>query len=125
MLSPLDFLEFSFGCVEPLGLILLITWEQSSLKCIREDTDLSKPLEGEEGVAVAFPLSRAWWASIFNILLAWEDCTGEWSGVAWKMGLIGEGAGKDKLGQPRCLEIVGWTISYHPSFSGTSGCKET
>jgi hypothetical protein len=27
----------------------LITWEQLSLKCIREDTDLSEPLEGEEG----------------------------------------------------------------------------
>ena len=82
--------------------------------------DLSNPLEGEEGGAVDFPLSRAWWASVFNLLLAWEDCTGEWSGVAWAMGLIGIGVGKDKLGQPRCWETVGWIISCHPSFSGIS-----
>jgi hypothetical protein len=75
-------------------------WEQSSLKCIREDMDLSEPLEGEEGATMDFPLSRAWWASLFNILLAWEDCTGEWSGATWTMGLIGGRAGKDKLGQP-------------------------
>jgi len=80
-------------------------WEQSSLKCIREDTDLLEPLEGEEGATMDFPLSRAWWASIFNLwasvfnlLLAWEDCTSEWSGAAWTMGLIGGGAGNVKLG---------------------------
>jgi hypothetical protein len=51
--------------------------------------DLLEPLEGEEGAAVDFPLSRAWWASVFNILLAWEDFTGEWSVATWTMGLIG------------------------------------
>jgi hypothetical protein len=86
-MSPLDFTEFSFSCAEPLGLISLIMWEQSSLKCIWEDTDLSYPLEGEEGAAVAFPLLRAWWASVFNLLLAWEDFIGKWSGEAWAMGL--------------------------------------
>jgi hypothetical protein len=77
---------------------------------------LSEPLEGEEGVAVDFPLSRAWWASIFNLFLAWEDCTGEWSGESWKMGLIDGGAGKDKLGQPRCWETIMQTVPCHPSF---------
>jgi hypothetical protein len=78
----------------------LIKWEQSSLKCIQEEKDLSEPLEGEEGAVVAFPLSSAWWASIFNLLLAWEDFIGEWSGETWTMGFKGGGAGKDKLGQP-------------------------
>jgi hypothetical protein len=77
LFSPLDFLELSFGYAEPLVLISLITWEQSSLKCIREDMDLSDPLEGEEGAAVDFPLSSVWCAYVFNILLAWEDFTGE------------------------------------------------
>jgi hypothetical protein len=54
LLSPFDFPEFASGCIEPLGLISLITWEQSSLKCIREDTDLSDPLEGEEGVGMFY-----------------------------------------------------------------------
>jgi hypothetical protein len=34
-----------------------------------EDTDLSESFEGEEGAVVAFPLSGAWWASVFNLLL--------------------------------------------------------
>jgi hypothetical protein len=122
-LSSFDFPKFALGCVEPLGLISLITWEQSSLKCIREDTDFSELLEGEEGATMDFPLSRAWWALIFNLLLALEDFTGEW-GASWTMGLIGGGEGRDKLGQPRCWETIGWTISFHPSFSGTSGCNE-
>jgi hypothetical protein len=113
------------GCTDPLGLISLITCEQSSLKCIWKDTDLSEPLEGEEGAAMDFPLSRAWWTFIFNLFLAWEDCTDEWSGASWTMGLIGGGAGKDKLVQPQCWDTTGWTISYHPSFSKTSGCNET
>ena len=99
MLSPLDFPEFAFGCAELLGLISLIMWEQSSLKCIREDIDLSEPMEGEEGATMNFPLSRAWCASFFNLLLVWEDYTGEW-GVAWTISLLGGGAGKDKLVQP-------------------------
>ena len=44
--------------------------------------DLSEPLEGEKGETMAFHLSGAWWASVFNLLLAWEDCTGEWAGAA-------------------------------------------
>jgi hypothetical protein len=82
LLSPLDFPEFAFGCAKPLGLISLITWEQLSLKCIHEDTDLSESLEGEEGATVAFPLSSAWWDLVFNLLLAWEDYTSEWLGAA-------------------------------------------
>jgi hypothetical protein len=39
---------------------------------MQEDTDLAESFEGEEGEAVAFPLSGAWWASIFNLFLAWE-----------------------------------------------------
>jgi hypothetical protein len=98
LLSSLDFPEFDFVCADLLGLISLITWEQSSLKCIREHTDLLEPLEGEEGEAVDFPLSSAWWALVFNLLLAWEDCTGEWSWEDWTMGFKGEGVGKDNLG---------------------------
>jgi hypothetical protein len=66
---------------------------------------------------VAFPFSGAWWALVFNLLLAWEDCAGEWAGESWKILLLGRGAGKDKLGQPRSWETVGWTISRHSSFS--------
>jgi hypothetical protein len=50
---------------------------------MREDTDLAESFEGEEGETTDFPLSRAWWASVFNLLLAWEDYTGEWTGAAW------------------------------------------
>jgi len=100
MLSPLDFLEFAFGCAEPLGLISPITWEQSSLKRIREDTDLSELLEGEEGATTTFPLSSAWWASFFNLFLVWEDCTCKLLGETWAMGLTDRGGGKYKLGQP-------------------------
>jgi hypothetical protein len=107
LLSPLDFPEFALGWAEPLGFISLITWEQSSLKCIREDMDLSESSEGEEGATIAFPLSNAWWASVFNLLLAWEDFTSEWLGASWTMGFKGGGAGKVKLGQPRCWETVG------------------
>jgi hypothetical protein len=96
-LSPLDYHEFAFGCADPLGLISFITWEQSSLKCIREDMNLSEALEGEEGATMAFPLLRA---SFFNLLLAWEDFTAKWSGVSWEMGLTGRGVGKHNLGQP-------------------------
>ena len=48
-----------------------------------ENTDLSKPLEGEEGAAMDFPLSGIWWALVFNLLIAWEDFTGEWVGATW------------------------------------------
>jgi hypothetical protein len=89
-------------------------WEQSSLKCIREDMDLSESLEGEEGAGVTFPLSNAWRALVFNLLLAWEDCTGEWLGATWAMGFKDGGAGNVKLGQPRCRGTTGWTISCHP-----------
>ena len=40
---------------------------------MQEDTDLLESFEGEEGVAVAFPLSTALWVSIFNLFLAWKD----------------------------------------------------
>jgi hypothetical protein len=50
---------------------------------MREEIDLSKPLEGEEGDEMDFPLLGAWWALVFNLLLAWEDLTGEWTGEAW------------------------------------------
>jgi hypothetical protein len=49
-------------------------------------------VDGLEGEAVAFPLSSTGCGmSVFNLLLAWEDCTGEttWSGFAF--GLIGGG----------------------------------
>jgi len=62
--------------------------------------DLSESLEGEEGVTMDFPLSDAWWDSVFNLFLAWEDCTSEWLGAYFTMGFKGGGAGKDKLGQP-------------------------
>jgi hypothetical protein len=77
LLSLLYFSEFSLGWAEPLGFMLLITWEQSSLKCIREDTDFSESSKGEEWATIAFPLSNAWWDLVFNLLLAWEDCTGD------------------------------------------------
>ena len=73
LLTHFDLSEFSLGCVEPLGLISLITCEQSSLKCMREDIDLSESFEGEEGATMDFPLLGAWWASVFNLLLTLED----------------------------------------------------
>jgi hypothetical protein len=48
-----------------------------------EDMNLAESFEGEEGPATAFPLSGAWWASVFNLLLAWEDYIGEWTREAW------------------------------------------
>jgi hypothetical protein len=75
-----------------------MTWEQSSLKYIRDDTDLVESLEGEEGEATTFPLSCMWWASILSIFLAWEDCAGECAEEIWKFGLTrGGGAGRDKF----------------------------
>ena len=65
---------------------------------MREDTYLVESFECEEGETTDFPLSGAWWASVFNLFLACEDCTGEWTGAAWTIWLIGGGAGKDKLG---------------------------
>jgi hypothetical protein len=79
---------------------------------MRDEMDLAESLEGEEGEATTFPLSGACWALVFNLFLVWEDCNGECAGVAWTIGLTGGGeAGRDKLGQPRCCETVGWTIS--------------
>ena len=49
---------------------------------MRDEKDLAESFEGEEGAATTFPLSSAWWASIVNLLLVWEDCTGECAGVA-------------------------------------------
>jgi hypothetical protein len=50
-----------------------------------EDTDLAESFEGGEGEAADFPLLGAWSASIFNLFLAWEYCTSEWTGEAWKI----------------------------------------
>jgi hypothetical protein len=80
LLSPHDFHENALRWAEPLGFISLITWEQSFLICIHEDMDLLESLTGEEGATTTFPLLDAWWVSVFNLLLAWEDCTGEWLG---------------------------------------------
>jgi hypothetical protein len=91
-----------------------------------DEMDLAESFDGEEGATVDFPLSGTWWDSFFILLLAWEDCTGECAGATWTIWLIGGGGeGRDKLGQRRCWETVGWTISCHPSFSGTSGCNDT
>ena len=67
---------------------------------MRDETDLAESFEGEEGAAIAFPLSGAWWDSVFNLLLVWEDCTGEWAWEAWTILLTGGGVGRNKLGQP-------------------------
>ena len=50
---------------------------------MQEDTDLTESFEGEEGETMDFPLLGAWLASIFNLFLAWEDCTSEEEGAAW------------------------------------------
>jgi hypothetical protein len=50
---------------------------------MREDMDLAESLEGEEGETMTFPLSRVWWASVFNLLVAWEYYTSEWTGTTW------------------------------------------
>jgi hypothetical protein len=63
------------------------------------EMDLAESLKGEEGEASNFPLSDAWWDSIFNIFLAWEDCTDKCVGESWTIGLTsGGGVGRDKLG---------------------------
>jgi hypothetical protein len=49
---------------------------------MRQDMDLAESFEGEEGATLDFTLSGAWWASVLNLLLAWEDCIGEWIGAA-------------------------------------------
>jgi hypothetical protein len=66
---------------------------------MQDETDLAKSFEGEEGATTTFPLLGAWWASIFNLLLAWEDCTSECVGASWTIWLTGGGGvGRDKLG---------------------------
>ena len=40
---------------------------------MQDDTDFAESFEHDEGATVVFPLSGAWWASVFNLLLAWED----------------------------------------------------
>jgi hypothetical protein len=49
---------------------------------MRDEMDLAESFEGEEGETLSFPLSGAWWASVFNLFLAWEDYTGECAGAA-------------------------------------------
>jgi hypothetical protein len=78
-----------------------MTCEQSSFKCIHDDTDLVESLEGEEGEATTFPLSCIWRASVLSLFLVWEDCTGECAGEIWEFGLTGgggAGVAKDKFG---------------------------
>jgi len=87
---------------------------------------MAESFEGEEGEAATdFPLSGAWWASVFNLFLAWEDYTREWAGAYWTIWLTCGWEGRDKLGQPRCWKTIGWTISFHLLFLGTWGCNET
>jgi hypothetical protein len=63
-----------------------------------DETDLAKSLEGEEGATTTFPLSGAWWALGFILLIMWEDCIGECVGAAWTIGLTGGGGvGREKL----------------------------
>ena len=45
--------------------------------------DLAESFEGEEGETTTFPLSGAWWTSLFNPFLSWEDYTGEWTREPW------------------------------------------
>jgi hypothetical protein len=82
------------------------------------ETDLAESFEGEEGGATDFPLSGAWWDSVFILLLSWEYCTSECVGEAQTIWLTdGGGARREKLGEPRRWETIGWTIYFHPSFS--------
>jgi hypothetical protein len=105
LLSPFDLIILRL--CGAFRLDLTDNMRESSLKCMRDETDLVESLEGEEGVTTIFPLSCAWWASVLSLLLAWEDCIGECVGEAWTIGLTGGGgAGRDKLGQPRCWETA-------------------
>jgi hypothetical protein len=49
---------------------------------MQEYKDLAESFEGEEGETTTLPLLGAWWALIFNLLLAWEYCTSYWEGEA-------------------------------------------
>jgi hypothetical protein len=76
--SPPDFSEVALGWLDPWGCISLITCEQASFRWRREDKDLEDFVDGLEGEVVAFPLScTGCGISTFNLLLAFEDCTGE------------------------------------------------
>jgi hypothetical protein len=82
----------------------LTTWDQSSFKWRREDTDLEESVNGLEGEVVTFPLSGTICEmSVFNLLLAWEDYTGDASWVACTIGLTrgGGGNGSETVDQPR------------------------
>jgi hypothetical protein len=86
----------------------LRTWEQESLKCIRDDTNLDESLEGEEGETTTFPLLCMWWDSILSPLLVWEDYTSEFAGGIWTFGLTGGGGtSKEIFFQPQWWETVG------------------
>jgi hypothetical protein len=74
---------------------------------MRDETDLAESLEGEEGTTTTFPLSCAWWDSVLSLLIVWEECTGDCVGEIWIIGLTSGGAGREKLGQPRCWKTVG------------------
>ena len=80
--SPLDFSGVALGWLDPWGYILLITWEKSYFRWRREDTYLEDSVDGLEGEATAFPLScTGCGISVFNLLLACEDCTSETTGA--------------------------------------------
>ena len=61
-------------------------------------------MDGLEGEATTFPLSStSFGMSIFNLFLAWEDCTSEATWVACEFGLTRFGGGNviEMVGQPR------------------------
>jgi hypothetical protein len=105
LLSPLDFSGVALGWLDPWGCIALITWEQSYFRWRREDTNLEDSVDGLEGEVVAFPLSSTGCrTSVFSLLLACEDCTGETTWEICALGLIGGGGGgngNETVGQPR------------------------
>jgi hypothetical protein len=54
-----------------------MTWEKSSLKCIREDIELDESLEGEEWEETYLTFSCTWATSVLSRFIAWEDGAGE------------------------------------------------
>ena len=106
-----------------------MTWEKLSLRWRREDTDPEESLDGLEGLATPFPLSGfGLGTSIFCLLIAWEDCMGEKTWLAWAFGFFGGARGgndKDIVGQPWWWATGWWTISFQPSLAGGSSYIDT
>jgi len=66
------------GWLDSWGCISLIAWDHLSFKWRWEEKDLEELVEGEEGETTTFALScTGRGISIFNLLLAYEDWTGE------------------------------------------------